>query len=171
MIRSSFALYCLNHLSVVNSISSNGWPKTLSFKFFKTRPTSSSTRIRAFALIPCMEYAVVFPSISVNSFILGFIEDGSSCATHSVVLFQDYCFLSMVCCSVSSSPSTCAMKNCSLSAKSEEDSVTSTGVVCTFSLILRRIFSVTFNANREKKPAAVFTDPAIFAFLKLNWST
>ena len=62
-------------------------------------------------------------------------------------------------------------KNCSSSATSEEDVVTSMGVVCTSSLILGRILSVTFNSNRERKSAAVFTEPAICAILKLNCST
>ena len=60
--------------------------------FFKTRSESCSTRIRAFALIPCMEYDVAFPSIFVNSFILGFVEDGSSCGTHSAAFFRDCSF-------------------------------------------------------------------------------
>ena len=62
-------------------------------------------------------------------------------------------------------------KNCSSSATSEEDVVTSMGVVCTSSLILRRILSVTFNSNRERKSAAVFTELALCAILKLNCST
>ena len=45
------------------------------------------------------------------------------------------------------------------------------GVVCTSSLILRRILSETYNSNREKKSTAVFTEPTICASLKLNCST
>ena len=68
-------------MSIVNSTSSYVWLSVLSFKFYRTKSTSCCTRTRAFALIPCIEYDVVFPSIFVNSFILGPIEDGSSCAT------------------------------------------------------------------------------------------
>ena len=118
-----------------------------------------------------MEYDVVFPSIFVNSLILGFIEDGSSCATHSCAFFRDWSFLSSVCSSVSSSPSACAKKNCSSSATSEEDVVTSMFVVCTSSLILSWIFSVTFISNCERKSGVVFTEPTICAFLMLNCST
>ena len=76
-----------------------------------------------------------------------------------VLFFQGFVFSS-----VSFSPSVCVKKNCSSSATSEEDVVTSMGVVCTSSLILRRIPSVTFNSNPESKSAAVFTEPAICAF-------
>ena len=56
-------------------------------------------------------------------------------------------------------------KNCSSSATSEEDAVTSMGVVCTSSRILRWIFSVTFSSNLERTLAAVLTEPAIFVNL------
>ena len=85
--RSSFALECLNRLSAANSTSSNGWPNILSFRFFNTRSGSCSTRIRALALIQLMEYDVVFPSIFVNSLILGFNEDSSWFNTHSAAFF------------------------------------------------------------------------------------
>ena len=49
--------------------------------------------------------------------------------------------------------------------------MTSMGLICTSSLILRRILSVTFDSNREQKSAAVFTEPAICAIYKLNCST
>ena len=62
-------------------------------------------------------------------------------------------------------------KKCSSSATSEDDIDTSMGVVCTSSRILRRIFSVTFSSNLDRKSAAVLTEPAICAILKLNCST
>ena len=113
----------------------------------------------------------MFLSIFVKSLILGFIEDSSPCATHSVAFFRYRFFLSRVCSSVSSSPSACAKKKFSSSATSEEDVVTSRGVVSPSSVILRRILSVTFNYNRESKSAAVFAEAAICATLKLNCST
>ena len=147
------------------------WPSILSFKFFNTRSASCSTRILAFALIPWREYAVVFPSIFVNSFILGCIEDGSWLATHSTAFCRVCSFLCKICSSVSCWLSVWVKKNCSSSATSEEDVVTSISVVCTSSLILRQILSVTFNSNLERKSAALFTEPAISAILKLNCST
>ena len=89
--RPSFALQCLNRQSVVKSTSSCGWPSILSFRFFSTRSASCPTRIRALALNPLMEYDVVFPSIFVISFILGFIWDVSWFTTHSAAFFWD-CF-------------------------------------------------------------------------------
>ena len=116
MIGSSFALYCLNSLSIFDSVSSYGWPSFLSFEFLKTWSRSCSTHIRAFALIPCMEYDVVFPSMFVKSFVLSFIEDCSSCATHSAAFFRNCSFLARGCFAVSSSTSACLKKNCSSSA-------------------------------------------------------
>ena len=164
--RFSFALWCLNSLLIALHRMADQvfWVSSFS------RP-DQHLFLLALALIPCMEYDVVFLSIFVNSFILGLIEYGSSCASHSVAFFRNCPFLSRVCFSVSSSPSACAENNCFSSATSEEDVVTSRGVVCTSSLILRRIFSMTFNSNREKKSAAVFTEPAICPILKLNFST
>ena len=62
-------------------------------------------------------------------------------------------------------------QTCSSSATSEEDVVTSMGVVCTSSWILRWIFSVTFSSYLKKKSAALLTEPAICDFLKLNCRT
>ena len=87
------------------------------------------------------------------------------------LLGRDCSFLWRVCSSVSSSPSACLKENSSSSATSEEDVVTSMGVVCTSPRILRQIFSVTFNYIWERKSAAVLTEPAICAILKLNCST
>ena len=44
-------------------------------------------------------------------------------------------------------------------------------VVCTSSGLFRRIFSVTLNSSLERKSAAVLTEPAICAILKLNCNT
>ena len=138
------------------------------FRFFRTRSLSCCTRICAFALIPLMEYDVVFLSMFVNSLMLGFIGDGSWFANHSVSFFRDWSFRSRICSSVSSEPSACVKKNYSPSATSEEDGFTSMGVFCRLSRILRRIFSVTSSSILERKSAAVLTEPAIYAFLKLN---
>ena len=43
-----------------------------------------------------MESYVVFPSCFVNPLILGFVEEGSSCATHFVAFSQDFSLLSKV---------------------------------------------------------------------------
>ena len=110
MIWSSTALYCLNRLAVVGSTSSCGWPNTLSFNFFKTRSTSGSTRMRALASIPLMEYDVLFPSIFVKSLILRFTEDGSSFAIHSVAFLRDCFFSSGVCSPVWSSLYACVKR-------------------------------------------------------------
>ena len=169
--RSSFALWCLNRLPVVNSTSSYSWPSILSFRFFNIRSASCSTRILAFALIPWREYDVLFPSIFVNSFILGFIAGVSWLTTHTAAFLRDCFFPCRIWSSVSSRSSVGVKRNFSSSATSEEDVVTSLGVISTSSRILRRILSVTFNSNREKKSAAVFTEPAICAILKLNCST
>ena len=126
---------------------------------------------------PCMCLDSVYAvrrSVSFNLckfFYIWLHSDGSSCATHYVAFLRDCSFHARVCYLVFSSPSACAKKKCSSSATSEEDVVTSMGVVCKSSLILRRIFSVTFNSNRERKSTAVFTEPAICTVLKLNCST
>ena len=62
-------------------------------------------------------------------------------------------------------------KNCSSSATSEEEVVTSKGVVWISSRILRRIFSVILISSLERKSAAVLTELALCAILKLNCST
>ena len=72
---------------------------------------------------------------------------------------------------VSFSPSVCVKKTFSSSATSQEDVVTSMVVGCTSSLILRRMFFVTYNSSLEMKPAAVLTEAAICAILKLNCNT
>ena len=113
------------------------------FRFFRTRSTTCFFHIRAFALIPFMEYVVLFPSIFVDSLVLGFIEDGFSFATQAVAFLGDCSFHSKVCTSVSSLPSACVKKNCSSSATSEDDFVTSMGVFGISSRILTRMFSVT----------------------------
>ena len=48
---------------------------------------------------------------------------------------------------------------------------TSIGVVWISSRILRRIFSVTLSYSLERKSAAVLTEPAMCAILKLNCNT
>ena len=108
--------------------SSYGWPK-ISFIFFSTRSTSCSTRILAFALIPLMEYDVVLPSIFVNSFTLIFTAGDPSLAAHWFAFCRDCSFRSRVCCSDSLASSACVKITCSSSATSEEDVVTSIGVV------------------------------------------
>ena len=102
----------------VKSTSSYGWPNILILKFLRTRLTSCSTCIREIAMIWRVEYDSMFPSIFVNSFIFGFIEDGYSCATHFVACYLDGSLLSGVCSSVSCSPSACAKKNVSSSTTS-----------------------------------------------------
>ena len=148
-----------------------GWPRNFDFRFFKTRSTTRFTRIRAFALIPFMEYDVVFPSIFVYSFTLVFKEGGSSFANHCFAFCRDYSFRSSVCFSDSSSLSACVKKNCSSSATSEEDVVTSMGVVWISSPILRRIFHVTLSSSLEKRSVAVLTETAMCAIWKLNCNT
>ena len=49
--------------------------------------------------------------------------------------------------------------------------VTSIGFVWMSSRILRRILSVTLSSSLERKSAAVLTDPAMCAILKLNCNT
>ena len=139
--------------------------------FCNTRSTSCSTRILAFALIPFIEYDVVFPSIFVNSFTFVFKAGDSSFAAHCFAFFRDCSFRSNVCSSDSLPSSACVKKICYSSATSEEEVFTSIGVVWISSLILRRIFSVTFSSSLERKSAAVLTDPAMCAILKLNCNT
>ena len=57
------------------------------------------------------------------------------------------------------------------SATPEEDVVTSRGIVCTSSLILGWLFSVTFSSSLEKQSAVVLTEPAICAILEINCNT
>ena len=167
--RSSFALLCLYRETVVISTSSSGWPRTFSFMFFKTRSTSCYSRICAFALIPFMDYDVVFPTVFLNYFTLDFKESGYSFAAHCFALCRDCCFRSNVCSSDSSLSSACVKKTCSSLATSEEDVVTSLGIVWIYYLILRRIFSVTSTSSLERK--SVLTEPAVRTILKLNRNT
>ena len=67
--------------------------------------------------------------------------------------------------------SACVTKNCSSSATSEEEVVTSIGVVWISSRILRRIFSVTLSSSLGKKSAALLVEPARCAILNLNCNT
>ena len=157
--------------SSVFSFSSCDWSSILSLSFFTTRSTFCSNCIHAFALIPFMENDVVFSSIFVNSLVLGFFEDGSSFATHSVAFYRDFTFCSRVCDWVLFSPSAFVKKNCSSSATSEEDVVTSMHVICTFSLILRRIFFVSLNPSLEGQSSAVLIVPAICTALEWNCNT
>ena len=113
----------------------------------------------------------MFPSIFGNSFTLVFKAGDSSFAAHCFAFCRDCSFRSRVCSSDSLVSSACVKKNCSSSATSEEEVVTSIGVVWISSLILRRIFSVTLSSSLERKSAAVLTDPAICAILKLNCNT
>ena len=96
--------------------------------FFSTRSISCSTRILALALIPFMEYDVVFPSILVNSFTLVFKADDSSFAAHCFAFCRDCSFRSRVCSSDSLRLYDCVKKSCSSSATSEEEVVTSIGL-------------------------------------------
>ena len=162
--RSSFALYFLHRESVISNISSCGWPRIFSFIFFITRSTSCSTHFRAFALIPLMEYDVVFPSIFVNSFTLYLKADDSSFAAHCFAYCLNCSLWSKVC-------SFDSWKNSSSLATSEEEVVTSIGVVWISSRILRRIYSLTFSSNLERKSSAVLTEPLMCAVLKLNCNT
>ena len=139
--------------------------------FFSTRSTSCFTRILALALLPFMEYDVVFPSAFVNSFTLVFRAGDSSFAAYCFAFCRDCFFRSRVCFSDSLALSACVKKSCSSSATSEEEVVTSIGVVWISYLILRRIYSVTLSSSLERKSAAVLTDPAICDILKLNCNT
>ena len=152
----------------MTNTSSCGWPKISNFMFFSTRSTSCSTRILAFALIPFMEYDVVFQSIFVNSFTLVFKTGDSSFAPHCFAFCLDCSFCPRVCSSDSLLSSECVKKTCFSSATSEEEVVTSKGVVGISSLILRRIFYLILSSSLGRKSAAVLTDPAMCAILKLN---
>ena len=113
----------------------------------------------------------MFPWIFENSFADVFKMGDSSCAAHCFAFCLDCSFcsrvrspdLSLLCARVK--------KNCSSSATSEEDVVTSIGVVWISSRILRRFFSVTLGSSLERKSAAVLTEPAMCAILKLNCNT
>ena len=105
--RSALALYGFDRGFVVFRTSLCGWPEIFSISFLKTKSTSCSTCICAFALIPFMEYDVVFPSIFLNSFKLVFREGGSSFAIHRFAFSQDCSFRSKVCSSNSVSLSAC----------------------------------------------------------------
>ena len=146
------------------SLSSLTLHNVVGLVFSVSKSTSCSTRIRAFALIPFMEYDVVFPSIFVSSFTLIFKEDGSSISTHFLPFCRDYFIRSRVFSSDSSLLSACVTKNSSPSATSEEEMVTSIGVVWISSRILRRIISVTLSSSLEKKSA--LTQPATCGILK-----
>ena len=86
-------------------------------------------------------------------FTLYFSEGGSSFATHCFASCQECSFCWRVCSFDLFSLSVCAKKNCSSSATSEEDVVTSMGVVWNFSSILKRIFSVTLISTMERSSA------------------
>ena len=135
--------------------------------FFSTRSTSCSPRILAFALIPFMEYDVVFPSVFVNSFTLVCKTSDSSFNAHCFAFCLGCSFPSRVWSSESTLLSACLKNNCSSSATSEEEVVTSIGVVCISSRILRRIFSVTLSSSLKRKSTAVLTGPAMCANSKL----
>ena len=169
--RSSFALYCLCRESVIINTSSCCWPRIFNFILFKTRSTFCSTRICAFALIELMENDVVFPSIFVIFFTLVFKEGGSTFATHCPAFCRDCSFRLRVSYSDSSLLSACLKNNCSSTATTVEDVVTSIGFVWIFSRILRRIFSVTLSSSLERKSAEVFSEPALCTILKLIFST
>ena len=113
----------------------------------------------------------MFPSIFVNSFTLVFKAGDSSLAAHCFAFGRDCSFRSRVYSFDSLPSSACVKKICSSSATSEKEVVTSIGVVWISSLILRRNFSVTLISSLERKSAAVLTDPAICAILKLNCNT
>ena len=124
----------------------------------------------ALTLIPLMEYDVLFPSILVKSLLLGLIEDGSLFTTHSVALPWDCSFLSRVFSSIPFSLSACLKNICVSSLTSEDVVVTSVGVVCTPSRILRQIFYVALSSSQARSSAAVLTEPTLCAMLKLNWT-
>ena len=92
-------------------------------------------------------------------------------ATHCFAFCLDYSYRSRTCSFDSSFLSACLMKNCFSSATSEEDVVTSIGVVWISSRTLRRSFSLTLSSSLEKQSAAMLTKPAICSILKLNCNT
>ena len=118
-----------------------------------------------------MEYHVVFPSIFVNSFSLVFGTGNSSFTAQCFAFCLVFSFRSRVCSSDLLLLSACVMKNCSSSATSEEEVVTSIGFVWISSLFLRRIFSVTLGSSLDRKSATVLTDPEMCAILNLNCNT
>ena len=142
-----------------------------SFNFFSERPTSCSTRIRAFVLFPFTENNLVFLSIFVYSLTLVLNEDASSFATHSFAFSRDCSFRRWVCFPDLYSLSAWGKKKCSSSATSQEKIVTPMGVVCMSARILRRIFSATLSSSLERKSAAALTDTAMSATLKVNCNT
>ena len=115
-----------------------------------------------------MEYDVLFPSILVISLLLGLIADGSLFATLSVALPWDCSFPSRVFSSIPFSLSAWLKNNCFSSLTSEDVVVTSMGVVCTSSRILRQIFYVALSSSQARSSAAVLTEPTLSAMLKLN---
>ena len=104
-------------------------------------------------------------------FTLVFQTGDSSFAAHCFAIRLDRSFRSRVCSSDSLLSCACVKKNCSSSATSEEEVVTSIGVVWISSLILRCIFCVTLSSSLERKSAAVLTDQVMCSMLKLNCNT
>ena len=128
--------------------------------------------MRALALIPLMEYDVLFSSILVSSLIFGFIQEGSSFVIHSVAFLKVCSSASRICSSVFS-PSVCMKKKCSSPAVPEKDVVNSKSVVCmvcNFSRILKRILSETFSASLERNSSAVLIEPTMCVIPKISFN-
>ena len=100
----------------------------------------------------------MLPSIFVNSLTIVFKADGPSFATHCFAFCLDCSALPSVRSSDSSCLSDCVKENVSSSGTSEEEVVTSIGVVWITSRIFRPIFSVTLTSSLERKLAAVLTE-------------
>ena len=88
-----------------------------------------------------------------------------------LLLLRANCFLLSVCSLVSFSLSDCVRKNYSSSGTSDEDVVTSIGVVCISSRISRRIFSVVLRYCLERNSAAVQVELTMCAIFKLSFNT
>ena len=87
-------------------------------------------------------------------------------ATQILASYQDCLFHWRFCFSDSFSLSAWVKKTCLSSATSKEIFVTSLGVVCMSSRILRRDFSVNLNSSLEETSAAVLTEPSKWVFFE-----
>ena len=113
----------------------------------------------------------MFPLVFVNSITLVFKEDGSSFATHCIAFCLDSSFQSRLCSSDLSLLSPCVNKKLFFFS----DSRGGVGYLdrCSLDVIpdFETFFAGTLGSNLERKSAAVLTDPAMCATLKLKCST
>ena len=158
----SFALYCLNRLSVVIKTSSGGWQSFVSFKFFSTIVTSCSTLMRQFALISSIEYDVLFPWIFVKYMVLCFGEDGSALATnlsHSSVIAPSFEG------SVPRSQFHCPFaQRISVLHRWPPRNMLSSGV-------WRWVFTANLSSSLERNLVSLLIQSAMWVVYKLNWGS